>query len=150
MNSLFPTGEMRWQHLAWQWVAHWTSAATYTLPAGWSRTLVKAWQFGISPTHSWVPKITGAHTVDVNRMYFTDERALKLWLGQIDETGYPFSVRVVIPGVVRAAADPMAEPLWVAALDTGLTVFDETEDVEGVPWYYTGSGWILAGDVEKI
>jgi len=150
VGSLFPYGETRWSYLTWQWVAHWTSAATYTLPAGWSRTLVKAWQFGISPTYSWVPRITGAHTVDCNRMYFADEIALKRWLGQIEEPGYPFMVKVFIPGVVRAAADPMAEPLWVAARDTGLTVFDATDDVDGILWYYVGSGWILAGDVEKI
>jgi len=150
VNSLFPYGETRWSYLSWQWVAHWTSASTYTLPAGWSRSLVKAWQFGISPTHSWVPKISGAGTVDCNRMYFASEQALKQWLGQVEEPGYPFSVRVVTPGVIRAEADPMAQPLWVAARDTGLTVFAAIDDVDGALWYGVGSGWILAADVEKI
>ena len=150
VNSLFPSGELRWSYLAWQWVAHWTSAADYALPAGWSRSLVKAWQFGISPTHAWVPRIIGAHTVDVNRMFFPDERALKVWLGQVEEAGYPFMVKVIASSVVRAAADPMAEPLWVAAKETGLSVSFATDDVDGVLWYYVGSGWLLASDVAKI
>jgi len=151
--TLFPLNDSRWNALTWQWVAHWTSAADYTLPNGWSRNLVKAWQFGIYPTHSWTPKIEGAgNAVDCNHMFFESATALKIWLGQDDGVipGYPFMVRVIVPVVVREVPDPLGLPLWVASLDTGLTVFDSINDVNDKIWYDVGSGWVLAEHVTAI
>ena len=150
VDSLFPYGETRWSNLAWQWVAHWTSAATYTLPAGWSNSLVKCWQIGISPTHSWVPKISGAGTVDVNRMYFACEDDLKRWLGQDEAPLYPFMVRVVIgDGTLIREAPKAGQLLRIEPLDAGLAVFGSLEDVDGALWYDTGAGWVRASHTEK-
>lgn len=87
VSRLFPPGDLRWANV-FQWVAHWTSAQEYSLPSGWSRSLVKGWQFGISPTHSWVPLINGAGRVDANHFYFDSEDALRSWLG-LDTTTPP-------------------------------------------------------------
>jgi GH25 family lysozyme M1 (1,4-beta-N-acetylmuramidase) len=150
VSSLFPTGETRWSSLDFQWVAHWTSASTYTLPAGWSRDKVRAWQFGIYPKHSWAPTITGDGAVDCNWLYFPGEDDLKQWLGQEAEQPYPFPVQVYIPVVVREAADDLAEPLWVAPEYTGLLVDSATDDLDGKMWYHVGSGWIPAINVHEL
>lgn len=79
--ELFPPVEPRWGNV-YQWDAHWTNLPQPTLPRGWSWDMMKAWQFGISPTHGWTPPISGAGTVDVNWLYFASEEELRIWLGE--------------------------------------------------------------------
>ena len=82
VGRLFPPNDPRWANV-WQWVAHWTSASTYTLPSGWSVDRVKAWQKGIYDDHWWIPEVIGAGDVDYNVMYFASEDELRSWLGQV-------------------------------------------------------------------
>ena len=64
------------------WNAHWINAQQPVMPLGWPRDKMSFWQKGISPTHSWVPIVQGAGTVDINFGYFADAIALRNWLGQ--------------------------------------------------------------------
>jgi len=151
--TLFPLNDSRWNALTWQWVAHWTSAADYTLPNGWSREKVKAWQFGIYPTYPWCPKVEGAgNAVDVNHMFFESAAKLKEWLGQDDDlpSGYPFYVRVSWPTVARETPDPLGLAMFVLPLDVELVVSNALDDDDGNLWYCIGAGWVEAIHVDEL
>lgn len=84
VTDLFPAVEPRWGNV-FQWNAHWTSAPEPILPNGWSWELIKAWQYGVSPRHSWVPIIQGTPgEVDVNMLYFDSEQDLREWMGEVE------------------------------------------------------------------
>lgn len=78
--TLFDPAVARW-NTVWQWNAHWTSAVSDTLPIGWTEALRVIWQRGIYPTHSWIPIVKGAGTVDVNYGFWSSVDALRRWLG---------------------------------------------------------------------
>lgn len=157
--TLFPLNDTRWNNLAWQWVAHWTSASDYTLPNGWSRSLVKAWQFGIYPTYAWCPKVEGAgNAVDINYMFFANEDELKDWLGQNEtpppQAEYPFSVQVNQKlGTIVRAEPGAGKYMGTERYLKGLTVFNAEADDDDDLWYLDneqGDEWVRAGHVEKV
>jgi hypothetical protein len=153
--SLFPTNDTRWNQLTWQWVAHWTSAADYTLPNGWNRDKVKGWQYGIYPTYAWCPKVEGAgNAVDVNRFFFPDAAALKAWLGQGSVTPpsvYPYMARVIVAdGTLVREAPKAGRFLRIEPQGAGVTVFGSDEDIDGAIWLDVGSGWLRAEHVEAV
>lgn len=151
VNALFPSGETRWSQLSWQWVAHWTPASDYALPAGWSRDLVRCWQYGISPTHSWTPRIQGAGTVDVNRMFFATEQELKQWLGQDEPIPYPYMVRVISSDGAIVRQSPKAGLyLRIEPVGALLGILAAAEDVDGAIWLDTGAGYVRESATEKI
>lgn len=151
VSSLFPAGETRWSNLAFQWVAHWTSAATYTLPPGWSASLVKFWQKGIYPTYSWIPPVLGDGTIDYNLGYFPDEPAFKTWLGQVTVPAIPKVVRVLISnGTLVRTAPKSGKYLRIEPLGALVGVQGYAEDVDGLVWYDTGAGYVRSDQAEVI
>jgi GH25 family lysozyme M1 (1,4-beta-N-acetylmuramidase) len=79
--QLFDPAYTNWGSVS-GWVAHWTSLSEPALPTGWSWDMLVGWQNGISGTHSWIPVVNGDDKIDHNLFYFTDEQALRDWLGQ--------------------------------------------------------------------
>ena len=76
-NSLI--GVVTWIQNYWQWVAHWTPAASPSLPYNWTFEKTKFWQNGIYPAHWWVEEVVGAEgNVDHNYFYGTLEDLKKL------------------------------------------------------------------------
>lgn len=86
--QLFYPPNINWNSME-LWNAHWINALQPTMPIGWPREKMSFWQKGISPTHSWVPIVQGAGTVDINYGYFADANALRTWLGQFGTTPPP-------------------------------------------------------------
>ena len=76
------TTKPTWIKLYWQWLAQWTPAPTFNLPAGWSLARCKLWQRCIAGRYNWcvdhVPGIRGQ--VDINRFLGTLPE-LKAWAG---------------------------------------------------------------------
>jgi len=63
----------------YQWVAHWTSASSPTLPLNWTNEQLILWQYGIYPTYSWVEQVIGANgAIDVNWLMISIERLREL------------------------------------------------------------------------
>jgi GH25 family lysozyme M1 (1,4-beta-N-acetylmuramidase)/uncharacterized coiled-coil protein SlyX len=74
-------GNVEWASDYDGWVAHWTSAATPTLPIGWTNEMVRMWQRGISGKHSWIPDVPAVQgSVDYNLFYGTVEE-LRAYIG---------------------------------------------------------------------
>lgn len=117
VTALFPAVEPRWSNV-YQWDAHWTSALEPTLPNGWSWEMMKGWQKGISPTHSWVPHIDGSQgSVDVNYLYFASEQELRDWMGEAPT-----------PPPVDCCDD---HELRIATLEAGQQVLTEVQQDHG-------------------
>lgn len=75
-------GTVSWIASYTNWVAHWTSAASPTLPPGWTSQTTPLWQYGIYPTYSWTRPVQGVSTpIDVNRFFGTidDLKQLLNW-----------------------------------------------------------------------
>ena len=76
------TTKPTWIKLYWQWLAQWTGAQKYSLPAGWSEARARVWQYGIAGRYAWcpasVPGIRGQ--VDVDKFMGTLEQ-LRAWCG---------------------------------------------------------------------
>jgi len=74
------TNKPTWIKLYHQWLAQWTPANTFNLPAGWSLEMCKLWQKGIAGVHSWmqasVPGIRGAVDIDIFPGTITELKAL--------------------------------------------------------------------------
>ena len=79
------TTKPTWVKLYWQWLAQWTPADTFNLPAGWSIERCRLWQKGIAGVHSWmqgsVPGIRGAVDIDIFPGTISE---LKAWAGYWD------------------------------------------------------------------
>lgn len=150
--TLFPLNDGRWDALTWQWVAHWTSAADYTLPNGWDRAKVKCWQYGIYPTYPWAEKVEGAGTVDVNHMFLPTQAELLAWLGQDGTTPpviYPFTVTALLNTVVRTDPEQDGGVEFALMQDTDVSVSASELDMDDNLWLFIGSGWIRARDTES-
>jgi len=74
-------GDVTWASNYWGWDAHWTSADQPVLPIGWTKDMLKVWQYGIYPTHSWVEPVEGTPgAVDCN-WFYGSLQDMEEWLG---------------------------------------------------------------------
>jgi GH25 family lysozyme M1 (1,4-beta-N-acetylmuramidase) len=72
-----------WINAFWHWIAHWTSAALPTQPAGWSVAKCKVWQIGYWDGFSWCPPVPGCEPdIDRNKFY-GDEVELAEFAGYV-------------------------------------------------------------------
>jgi GH25 family lysozyme M1 (1,4-beta-N-acetylmuramidase) len=135
--TLFDPAVTRWGEVS-GWNAHWTSAAKDTLPSGWFEAMRRIWQVGIYPTHSWVPQVNGAGTVDVNYGFWNSVSHLREWLGfTVSSPSASPSASASPSPSASSSFSPSAPPLpdcceehelRIATLEAGQQVLTEVQE----------------------
>lgn len=91
----------------WGWVAHWANRVEPTLPKGWVENMVKLWQIGVYPRHSWTFPIPGIRgEVDCDYFMGTDDELVNMLGGSPVIPPLPEYMRVANCTWLNGRADP--------------------------------------------